>query len=429
MIEHGASVYPTETAISQGWSALTSPKAAHLMGEPFFQVLGMRRSGRPWRLCDIRNVLVVRLDEIGDAVLTSPLLRELRRNLAKAWITVVVTPLTFSLFERCPYVDEVLVYDTSRLPRRRPFKRHAGALSLAFRRLWRRRFDLALVPRWDADAYHATFVAYFSGAPRRIGYTEHTTPRKAHMNSGFDILFTDVLSDIQPKHEVKRNLQVLRCVGGDISDETLEAWTDPEDDAFAREVLGVHDPDGVGPLVALVPGALHAFRAWPVSNFIALGRWLRDAYGAHMVVVGGTGDKELGLRIERELAGSVVNIAGQTTLRQTVAVLRACNLYVGNDTGPMHIAAAVGTPVVEISSFPESGDPSHQQSPARFGPWGVPHAVLQPASARPPCDGACTARTPHCILGVTAERVKTAIADQLSRAHLSTTGNQGVTTQ
>ena len=386
-----------------------------LWAEPLFRVLGMRPPGRSLALSRVRSALVVRLDGIGDAVLTSPLLRELRRNLPRAWITAVVSPLTFNLFERCPYVNEVLIYDTLKLPRRQLLRRHLGALSLAFRRLWRRRFDLALVPRWDTDTYHATWVAYFSGAPWRVGYTEKTTGRKATTNAGYDRLLSHVLTDLEPRHEVERNLQVLRHLGGTVRDDKLEIWTDSEDAAFARQVVEAHGAQSGYPLIALAPGAAEPDKIWPPGNFVRLGRWLRDVRNARIVVVGGAGDEELGLEIEKELGRCAVSLAGQATLRQTAAVLRRCRLYVGNDSAPMHMAAAAGTPVVEVCCHPSGGDPSHQRSPKRFGPWAVPHTVVQPSNAKAPCVGACSAGEPHCILSVTVEQVRAAVAKQLSQ--------------
>jgi lipopolysaccharide heptosyltransferase II len=102
-------------------------------------------------------------------------------------------------------------------------------------------------------------------------------------------------------------------------------------------------------------------------------------------------------------------VAGKTTLRQTAAVLKYCKLFIGNDTGPMHLASAVGVPVIEISAHPRDGSLSHHNSPYRFGPWGIPAIGLQPKTARPPCQGACTAQEAHCIRNVSVDQVKKTI--------------------
>jgi len=342
-----------------------------------------RRNDQPIDLSQIKRVLVVRLDEIGDVVLTIPMLRELRRNLPNARITLLVKPLVHNLVEHCPYVDEVLTFDVSR----GPLLRHWRAW-----RQTRRGFDLAVLPRWDADRYHGAFVTRLSGARWRVGYSVNVSKRKRQFNRGYDRLFTHTIFDVRPRHEVERNLDVVRFLGGTVRDDKLELWLDDQDQQRAKEFL----PPGQQP-VAFGPGKGDLKRRWPAANFAELGRVLHTP----VVVVGGKGDPQLG--------EPFINAVGQLTLRQTAALLKHCRLFVGNDSGPKHLAAAMGVPVVEINAHPIDGSPLHLHSPARFGPWGVPHQVLQPLRATPPCSSACTASGPHCILAVTIEQVKDAV--------------------
>lgn len=390
-----------------GW--LTTPGAAFAFGEPFFWLLGMRRKGREIDLSHVKRVLVVRLDEIGDVVMTTPFLRELRWNLPDAWITLVVKPAVYNLVELCPYVNEVLTYDWNTQGRFWQLRRHGRALALAWKHLWRRRFDLAILPRWDVDHYHGTFVLYFSGAPWHVGYSENVIDHKRRLNSSYDLLFTHVLDDNTLKHEVEHNLEVIRFLGGAVQEDRLELWVGEEDDAFAEQVLTLHGVHSDDLLIAFNPGAGAPRRMWPLANFMELGDWLRKECHARIVVVGGAGEGSLGQELQQQLGKMVVNVVGQTTLRQTGALLKRSHLYVGNDAGPMHLSAAVGVPVVEISCHPRSGSPIHPNSPRRFGPWGVPHSVLQPEMAFDPCSEACTAAQAHCILRVTVEQVKEAI--------------------
>ena len=110
-------------------------------------------------------------------------------------------------------------------------------MKLAWQHLWSRRFDLALVPRWDADHYHATFIAYFSGAPWRVGYSEKVIEHKYRVNRGFDRLLIHALEDGVLKHEVERSLDVLRLLGGKVQEDRPELWVGEADDAFAEGVF------------------------------------------------------------------------------------------------------------------------------------------------------------------------------------------------
>ncbi len=395
---------------------VTSPVTARCVGEPIFRLLGTRGRRDLTDLAQLKRVLVIRVDEIGDVVMTTPLLRELRRNLPQAWISLVVKHGTLNLVERCPYVNELITFDWSTPTRLWGLRCHGRALRLAWGSLLPRRFDLAILPRWDADHYHAAFLLYFSGAPVRVGYSEKVNDRKRTLNTGFDRLFTHLLHDDTPKHEVEHNLDVIRYLGGTVQDDRLELWTGKEDETFSEKTLMAN---GVRPgemLIAFGPGAGQPHRMWPLASFRKLGDWLRGETQARIVVVGGHNEKPLGEELQRLLGESMINLVGKTTLRQAAAILRRCQLYVGNDAGPMHLAAAAGVPVVEISCHPRDGSPLHNNSPVRFAPWGVSHRILQPEFALSPCYGACTAAHGHCISSISPEQVMAAIMEQLTSA-------------
>jgi len=398
-------------------SLATSVPTSVLLGEPLFQFLGMRHERRPIDLSEVRRVLVVRLDEVGDLIMTTPFLRELRRNIPRAWITLVVQPHTYNLVERCPYVNEVVTYDKGPDVSGWRSRRHWRALVLAWKHLWHRRFNLAIVPRWDADRFHASVLAYFSGAPWRLGYSEKLTYQKRQGTRGYDRLFTHVMHGNGPKHEVERNLHVIRRMGWRVHQKHLEIWLGPEDERFAEAVLARNDVRPEDPLVAFGPGAGIPGRMWPVQNFAELGSWLRDEFDVRILIVGGEGEEPLGRELERRLGDTVIDVVGQTTLRQAAALLKRCHLYCGNDSGPMHLAAAAGLAVVELSRHPKCGAPSHENSPTRFGPWNVRSTVIQPERPTFPCTDHCGVnRRAHCILNIAVDRVKQSCSVLLSEA-------------
>jgi len=363
----------------------------------------------------LNRVLVVRLDEIGDVVITTPFLRELRRNLPNAWITLAVKPEVHNLVELCPYVNEVVTYDWDTRGRFSKLQRHGRAFRLAWRHLLWRRFDLAILPRWDIDIYHGSFVTYFSGARWRVSYSETISARKKCLNNGFDQLFTHVLSDDNVKHEVEHNLDVIRFLGWQVQGKRLELWDNEQDQAFAEEFLNAHQVKADDLLITLSIGARAARRVWPIDRFADLALWLRNFYGARLIVVGDSREQPLGETLERALGSWVVNAVGRTTLRQSTALLKRCRLFVGNDTGPMHIAAAVGLPLIELSCHSRSGDSHGPNSPLRFGPWGVKHMLIQPSMHQSPCVDRCIADRPHCILSITVEQLKNTIVEHLPR--------------
>lgn len=390
-----------------------SARLAFALGEPFFWLLGLRHKRSEIGLSQLKRVLVVRLDEIGDVVLTTPFLRELRRNLPNAWITLVVKASIYNLVEICPYVNEVLTYDwiTPRLLRL--FQRHWRAVKLSRRHLWHRRFDLAILPRWDTDYYHGAFVGYFSGAPSRVGYSENVNASKKRLNQGLDRLFTHVLEDSALEHEVEHNLDVVRSLGGEIRDDRLELWLDEEDETFADEVLKNHGFRPGDLLIGLGPGAGAPKRQWPLSCYKELGVWLQNQYAARLVIIGGPGEELLGSELKKQLGRYCMDLVGKTTLRQATAILKRTSVFVGSDAGPMHMAAAVGLPVVELSCHPKSGFPYSANSPRRFRPWCRNHKIVQPELPLPECTEECNADRPHCILSITVDQVKQVVSQLL----------------
>ena len=386
-------------------------------GEGLFWLMRRRTTrARPPYLSDVRRLLLVRLDKLGDVVLTTPFLREIRRNLPDALITLVVRPMCFELVERCPYVNRVLVFDChAGRDRGAQTRRRVQMMRMARSELWPRHFDLAIVPRWDTDLYDASFLAYWSGASWRAGFSESTTLPKKHQNAGFDRLFTQVFSGEARQHEVEHNLDVIRFLGGTVESDRLEVWTSPEDDAFAAAALKAVGGTSGPHVIAFGVGAGEPKNVWPLAHFGQLGSRLKATVGARIVVVGGPGEEPLGRELQRQLGTHVLNLTGAATLRQTAAVLRSCNLFVGNDSGQMHLAAAAGIPVVGVSCHPLDGSPIHEKSPARFGTWRVPSVGVQPETARNPCSEACTADAAHCILNVSVQEVEKAVKTLLQR--------------
>lgn len=351
-----------------------SPLAARLIGEPFFFLMGMRKGGK-LEPENIRRVLVVKLDEIGDSVMLTPFVRELRVGLPQAWITLVVKPQLKELWDACPYVNEVIAYDRQTgLPNLRS---HLSALSLAKNRLWKKRFDLAIVPRWDADAYNASFLAYFSGAAQRIGYSEKVIEHKKQLNKGYDTLYTKVSGDSALKHDSLRNLDLLMGLGLKADDKKTELWVTQEDLFAADGLLASKGILSGDLLVCMYPsGGSSVLKQWPVENFIELGRWVHKVYGAKVIVAGGPGDEKVCQELAEGVGSAAVSLCGGLGLRSAAAVFKRCGVFIGNDTGPTHMAAAMGVPVIAIFG---------SSCPHRFAPVGDNCTILWKAYECGPC--------------------------------------------
>lgn len=385
--------------------------------EPGFRAEGFRPESRlPGEL---ERILVVRLDRIGDFVLMSPFLRELRRARPQAQITLVVRPVVEALARCCPYVNEVLTLDLAE-----PQITGKGLVrTLAFARehLWPRRFSLAFCPRCSASVMVDASVAWLSGAAQRVGFSANimgSTAPAAQQLMAWDAFLTRPLHiPALPMQELEHNLLLLRALGLPVQDERLEVWYDRMDAGrAARLCAGL---GGERRLAAVGIGAQEPRRRYPAELLIQALAALTPL--CDFVLLGGPGEQAEGERIAAALpADRVRSLAGQTTLPQSEAVIARCALYIGNDTGMLHMAAALRRPVVEIScDLPVPAELDYLRQPVRFAPWQVPSILLHPEHPLAPCDAqvspiGCLAREPHCITqirpGEVAEAARSLLA-------------------
>lgn len=369
---------------------------------------------------NINKILIIRLDEIGDIVLTTPFLRELRKNYPNARITLIVKPQTYNLVELCPYVDEILT-----------FKRYGSrfsffvnilkAYTFAKKFLQKEKFDLAIIPRWDTDVYGASYLAYFSKAERRVAYSENVSPIKARENKGFDRFFTDVIKDTKHLHEVERNLDVIRFLGGNVADNSLEIKISEQDKTYSLNIL--RNKDCL--YIVFCPTAGSKHREWDILKYCEALNLLNKKFNINVVVLGDVKNTlEVLIKLKKNFTGEIIDLVGKTTLRETAALMMKADIYLGGDTGPMHIAAACKIDGVVISCHPQTGDINHGNSPKRFGPWQSPLIVIQPKTGLDDCKEGCNKTHPHCINQITVQQVYDELEKILNKKLLEKNGGK-----
>ena len=368
----------------------------------------------------VETILIIRLDEIGDFVLTTPFLRAIRSHYARARITLMIKAGIGAMARACPYVDEVIELPPWRkIPP--PFDQVAAyirAKRLARTYLMERKFQYAINPRIDIDNVAALAIPYYARIPYRIGYGEAGLPIRKLKDAGYDGFLTHRVMPQAAVHEVVSALRVAQYCGARIKDSRLELWPGEESRAVVDAVLaGFRQPGRA--LIAMAPGASLGRRRWPIEAFASLASQLITQFSVQIVVVGGSEDVALGeylIDVQSDKGRHILNLAGRLRLQETAALLGYCAVFVGNDSGPMHMAAAMGVSCVEVSCHPVNGDPVGSNSPVRFSPWGVPHRVLQPVHATPPCRDGCAKSYAHCITAIAVEEVFRAVQELLPAA-------------
>ncbi|HEY6009714.1 MAG TPA: lipopolysaccharide heptosyltransferase II [Geobacteraceae bacterium] len=311
-----------------------------------------------------KNILVLRYRFIGDTILTVPFLRNLRRAEPDARIVWVVDPATADVVKGIPYVDELVFWDPARPHGDGRGTHRTLRDKLRFvRELHRRRFDKVYVLKRSLSS---AIIALLTGARSRVGFnTEGRGP-----------LLTTRVPYRHDRHEVENFLAVLRADRVPVHDTHLEAWLSADEQGFAARFLELHGVGAGEKLVGIHPFASNQVRAWHEENFIAVANELQGRYGARIVLFGGERDREPAARMAERIVPAPVMAVGETTLRQSMALLARCGLLVCNDSGVMHLGAALGVPLVAIFG---------PQSPVKFGPWGERCRVVHSGFPCSPC--------------------------------------------
>ncbi len=355
---------------------------------------------------DVKRILVIRLDELGDMVLSVPFIRELRRNFPQAHISLVVKNDIYELVELCPYVDDIYGY-----------KRDFGFLSFFKNCINMRRFihdndleyyDLAIVPRWDCDCgYFAGMFAFLSHASKRIGYSENTTNDKKKSDKGYNVFYTNLIPFCKGvKHEVERSLDIVRYLDGEIKKTDLELWCSKSDYDYARLLLN-YDDSKYKKRIALFMSAGSNKREWMEANFKKVIEHYITAEHYQFILMGyGDIAESKAMYIKKNFSSDLVlDLTGKTRLRETYAVLKFCDIYLGGDTGPMHMAVAAGLSGCVLSCHPISGALEHINSPARFGPWNDNRMIVLRPEALSGCENGCIHNKSHCINNISVSDV------------------------
>ncbi len=374
------------------------PRITYLVAEPIFFIFGKRlfKKNKP------KHILVIRLDFIGDMVLTSSFLRELRKNHPEGVISLVVNSEAYPLVEHCPYVDHVYPVP---FPGSKMIRRNITALFRLFRtHLWNQTIDLAFFFGSGWHFYYAAFTAYLSGAKTRIGTSGKEDLENLYANTHLDCLFSPITTGDILMHESDRNLELIRRLGGKIENHKTEVWLANLDFKDAKEILLSHGVRLDEPIVILAPGARTPKKMLSVSKFKKIANSVINRRQGQVVVVGQRGEEPLGFELTE--GSSAVNLIGKTTLRQLAALVSFCSLYIGNDSAAAHLAAAVEIPAIVIYCHPKTGALNHLNSPAKFRPLNYDSVIIQPEFSKLPCRDACEADHAHCIEEVNLDEIE-----------------------
>ncbi len=287
----------------------------------------------------IERILVRGTNWIGDAVMTTPALQRLRSSFPHSQITLLATPRTAGMFEDSPYFDELIEY------RRR--EEGLGAFFGALRILRKRRFDMAVLFQ---NAFEAALLACLGNARLRIGFAEqgrgflltHKLYRgHRHRNRHQTRDYLDIVIECEKASNIEH-------LSSNLSNPLPHLIAGAEQKKAAEDIVG--KSGFTRPLAILNAGATNSrAKCWPAERFAALADRLIEELNAQVVLIGGATELDYAERVHRSIKGAgTINLAGKTSMNELIGLLDCCDLLISNDTGPAHIAAALGRATLTI---------------------------------------------------------------------------------
>lgn len=310
-------------------------------------------------LANVKKILVITLSNIGDVILTTPVIDLLKKEIPGGHLTIMVGPKAGELFDGAPGV-EVMVYDKF-IPLRDKLK-----LALALRK---KGYDLVVDLR-------NTLFPYLLGAKHRTGFLTRAPKDVLHMKD--------------------RHLYKLKSLGMAVDKASFYIWIGPKDEAYVNNLLSKFEISTTDRLVAVCPGARNDIKRWSKEGFRELSDRLMEQ-GNKVLMIGDEEDRELIRQIGLAMREAPIMVGGKTNLRQLACLLKRCRLLITNDSAPMHIGAALGVRTLAIFG---------PTDPKKYGPVGEKHSIVRNENlACSPCEVARCSQDHECMKGISTEEV------------------------
>ncbi len=308
---------------------------------------------------DVKNILCVRLDTIGDVLMTSPAIRALKEGHPARKVTLMTSSRGAEAAALIPEIDDVIIYDLPwmKATPERPNNRYDKAIIDCLKK---RKFDAAVIfTVFSQNPWASAFLCYLAGIPLRLAQSrENPYQLLSHW-------VKDTETAATARHEVRRQLDLVETVGAVTTDQRILIEVSKDAVQAVHHRLSRRGLDFDQPWVVIHPGASAPSRRYRPDGFAAVARKLMQG-GFQIVFTGDRSERRLVKQIQRVIGGTTYSLAGYLSLVDLAALLKQAPMLISNNTGPVHVAAGVGTPVVDIYALT---NPQHT-------PWGVPSRVV-----------------------------------------------------
>jgi len=302
-----------------------------------------------------KNILIAKPSSLGDIVLALPALRALRMSFPEAKISWLIRPEFAPLIENHPHLNEIIKFDRKLLGKAWFHPGAFGALISLIRKLRRSKFDAV----FDFQGlFRTASLAWLSGSKKRFGM--------ANAREFATIFYTHkVPQNIECIHMVDYYLKIIQAAGASDFGVEFVFPQNPGAEDSAGKLLTSHGIEG--DYAVLISGSVHQDKCWPPERFAQLADKISSRYGLSIVATGSASESGIVEKVKEKANVPIASLAGQTSLSELVALFKRAKLVVSNDTGPGHIAAALGVPLVLMFG---------RVNPIRLEPYRRKHCVM-----------------------------------------------------
>ena len=307
---------------------------------------------------DPRKILIVKPSSLGDVAHTLPFLNALTKCFPEAEIHWVIAQGFEGLLEGHPMIHRLWVIKKDSWKKIQNARHTIQEIKVLFKKLKLEKYDLVI----DLQGLlRSGVITAATGSPVRIGFKE--------AREGSRVFYTHTVEGGKDIHAVDRYLKIAEFLGCDISDICFPFPSIESSSAFSLQPSAFNSPDGYA---VIVPGARWKTKRWPAEKFGKLASLL----SIKSIIVGSKSDKDIADQIVSHSKGKSLSLAGRTTLKELIEIMISARFVISNDSGPMHIAAALGVPVYAIFG---------PTDPIRTGPYGEGHTVIRSDTPCAPC--------------------------------------------
>ena len=297
----------------------------------------------------VKNILVRGTNWIGDVIMSLPAVSSVRRTFPHARIVVLAKPWVAQLYRACPDVDDVIVFQSPGI-----HDGIGGKIRLAAQ-LRKEKFDLAVLLQ---NAIEAAIIGWLARIPLRAGYNSDCR--------GF--LLTHSVKRtraIRKIHQIGYYLEMVEALGLRTSERDINIVPGKDYSPAAKKILAKHNIKENITLIGIAPGASYGpAKMWFPERFAAVADRLANEFSARIILFGSAGDRERTNLVQRHSENPMINLAGETTLKEVVGLISECNLFISNDSGLMHLAGALNIPLIAVfgSTNPTTTSPVGRKS-------------------------------------------------------------------